>query len=99
MACTISNIECTANTLKAISHPLRLKILCNLNKDELTVHEILQQTGTTQSNISQHLNHLKDKGILESRREANRVYYRIGDKQLLQIMQMMNEVYCSNKKQ
>lgn len=88
------NIECTARKLKAIAHPLRLKLLCNLNIREMTVQELVNQTGTTQSNISQHLNHLRELGILTSRRQANYVYYRIADKQLLNVIRMMRDIYC-----
>ena len=43
----------TANALKAMAHPLRWKILCTLGDRELSVGEIVEQTGTSQSNISQ----------------------------------------------
>lgn len=89
-----SEIEKTAEKLKAISHPLRLKILCNLAGSELTVHKIMQRTGTSQSNISQHLGHLRDKGIVDSRRDANKVYYRVGDMRILNMISMMKDIYC-----
>ena len=45
----------TANALKAMAHPLRWKIICTLGERELSVGEIVERAGTTQSNISQHL--------------------------------------------
>jgi len=90
------DIEKTAEKLKAISHPLRLKILCNLAGSEMTVHSIMECTGTTQSNISQHLGHLRDKGIVDSRRDANRVFYRVGDTRILSMIGMMKEIYCES---
>ena len=48
----------TANALKAMAHPLRWKILCTLGNTELSVGEIVEKTGTSQSNISQHLEQL-----------------------------------------
>ncbi|MBU0656351.1 MAG: metalloregulator ArsR/SmtB family transcription factor [Gammaproteobacteria bacterium] len=71
------DIELASSSLKAASHPLRLKIMCLLKDTELTVHEIVEQVGTTQSNISQHLNILRNKGLLASRKDANRVYYHL----------------------
>ncbi|MFN3919629.1 MAG: ArsR/SmtB family transcription factor, partial [Methylohalobius sp.] len=68
-----------ARCLKAMSHPLRLKILCTLGKGPASVQEILEQVGTTQSNVSQHLAILRMKGILTFDKRANRVYYRIDD--------------------
>jgi len=84
----------TANALKAMAHPLRWKILCTLGDKEMSVGEIVEQTGTTQSNISQHLDQLKNKHILASRKEANRVYYRIRNKQLLTLIGTMRDVLC-----
>jgi ArsR family transcriptional regulator len=91
------NIECTVRVLKAIAHPLRLKILCSLDTQEMSVQEIVDKSGTSQSNISQHLNQLRNKGILVSRRDANRVYYRIGDDDLLRIIGLMRDIYCADK--
>ena len=87
--------ELTANALKAMAHPLRWKILCTLGEDEMSVGDIVEQTGTSQSNISQHLAILRDKGILISRKDANRVYYRVGDSRTLRLIGMMREVFCT----
>ncbi len=84
----------TANALKAMAHPLRWRILCTLGKNEMSVGEIVEKTGTTQSNISQHLDQLKNKHILSSRKEANRVYYRIKNDQLLMLIDTMRAVLC-----
>jgi len=91
------DITCTAKTLKAISHPLRLKILCCLYKDELSVKDILEKSGSSQSNISQHLGYLRDKNLILSRRDANRVYYRIAKVELIEIIKMMQTLYCQNE--
>ena len=89
------DIERTSRSLKAMSHPLRLKILCTLGDEEISVQEIAEFVGTSQSNISQHLAILRDKGILTSRKEANRVFYRVGDSRTLRLLGMMREVFCS----
>lgn len=88
------DIERTSRSLKAMSHPLRLKILCTLGSQEVSVQEIVDYVGTSQSNISQHLAILRDKGILASRKDANRVYYRVSDARTLQLVGMMREVFC-----
>ena len=90
------DIERAARSLKAISHPLRLKILCTLGEEEISVQAIVEQVGTSQSNISQHLAILRDKGILASRKRANRVYHRVGDARTLRLLSMMHEVFCGN---
>ncbi len=90
------DIERASRSLKAMSHPLRLKILCTLGGQEISVQEIVEQVGTSQSNISQHLAILRDKGILASRKDANRVYYRVSDSRTLQLIGMMREVFCNH---
>ena len=52
--------------------------------------------GTSQSNISQHLAILRDKGILASRKDANKVFYRIGDQKILRLMDTMRDAFCSS---
>jgi ArsR family transcriptional regulator len=88
------DIERASRSLKAMSHPLRLKILCTLGDQEVSVQEIVEQVGTSQSNISQHLAILRDKGILASRKDANRVFYRVSDSRTLQLIGMMRNVFC-----
>lgn len=89
------DIDRAARSLKAMSHPLRLKILCTLGDQEVSVQDIVDHVGTSQSNISQHLAILRDKGILSSRKDANRVYYRVGDGRTLRLIGMMRDVFCS----
>ena len=88
------HIETAARALKAIAHPLRLKILCVLGDGEICVQDIVDAVGTSQSNISQHLAILRDKGVLQTRKDANRVYYRVGDQRTLQLIVLMREVFC-----
>ena len=90
------DIELAARSLKAMSHPLRLKILCALGNNEISVQDIVEIVGTSQSNISQHLGILREKGILVTRKHANRVYYRIGDNRMLRLIVMMREVFCDH---
>jgi DNA-binding transcriptional ArsR family regulator len=84
----------TAMALKAMAHPLRWKILCSLGDRELSVGEIVERTGTSQSNISQHLEQLRNKNIVVARKEANRIYYRIRNHQLLELIGIMRDVLC-----
>lgn len=88
------DIERASRSLKAMSHPLRLKILCILGDEEVNVQDIVEHVGTSQSNISQHLAILRDKGILASRKDANRVFYRVSDSRTLQLIRLMREVFC-----
>lgn len=81
-----SELSAASRSLKAISHPLRLQILCKLGKSEVSVQDIVESVGTSQSNISQHLSVMRDKGVLSSRKEANRVFYRVIDAAILRLI-------------
>lgn len=91
-----ADIRQAAHCLKAMSHPLRLKILCTLGHGRVSVQDIVDRVGTTQSNVSQHLSILRDKGILMSIKEGNRVYYYVDDKRTLQLIEMMKDVFCQH---
>jgi ArsR family transcriptional regulator len=88
------HVEQAARALKAMAHPLRLRILCVIGTAEMSVQDIVDAVGTSQSNVSQHLGILRDKEVLLARKEANRVFYRIGDERTLQLIGMMRELFC-----
>jgi len=88
------HIEQASRALRAMSHPLRLKILCVLGDKEVSVQDIVEMVGTTQSNISQHLAILREKDVLRTRKDANRVYYRVSDPRTLKLIGLMREVFC-----
>lgn len=88
------DISQTSRAMKAMSHPLRLKILCILADKEVSVQELVNQVGTSQSNISQHLALMREKGVLRTRKDANRVYYRIGDARTVEVIEMLRDVFC-----
>lgn len=81
--------------LQAMANPLRLKILCLVGNQELSVLEIVDAVGTTQSNVSQHLAVLRDLHILDARKEANKVFYRISDPRVLRMIALTREIFCS----
>jgi len=89
------NIEQASAAMQAMAHPLRLKILCLVGNQELSVLEIVDAVGTTQSNISQHLAVLRDQSILVARKEANKVFYRIEDARILKMISLTREIFCS----
>ena len=89
------SINQASAAMQAIAHPLRLKILCLINNAELSVLEIVDAVGTSQSNISQHLAVLRDIGILAARKEANKVFYRIGDPRVLQMIALTRQIFCT----
>lgn len=90
------DIHLASRSLKAMAHPLRLKILCMLGAvGEASVQGIVEYVGTSQSNISQHLSILRDKGILASRKDANKVFYRISDPKIVSLISSLRDAFCS----
>ena len=88
-------VDNLAVLLKSISHPIRLKILCLLQDKELTVSEIREEVETSGANISQHLNIMRNQGIIVSRKEANFIYNRIADERIIELMKTMKQLFCA----
>jgi DNA-binding transcriptional ArsR family regulator len=89
------NIREASAAMQAMAHPLRLKILCLVSNQELSVLEIVDAVGTSQSNISQHLAVLRDTRILAARKEANKVFYRIVDPRVLEMIALTRRIFCT----
>ncbi|MDD5457791.1 MAG: metalloregulator ArsR/SmtB family transcription factor [Phycisphaerae bacterium] len=88
--------EHVANVLKAMAHPVRLKIVETLEKGEKTVSEIMAAVGGKQSITSQQLNMMKDKGILACRKEGANVYYRIENPNAIRLLHCIHD-NCEKK--
>ena len=74
------------------SSPRRLEILDVLRDRELTVSEILDSMSISKTNLSQHLSLMKDRGILNSRREGQHIYYSVTSSKVIQAYDLMSEV-------
>ena len=75
-----------ADFLRALSHPLRLKIIETLKHGEKSVGALMKQLGVQQSSLSRHLIALRDAGILKSRQERTTVFYDIQDHEIFQVL-------------
>jgi len=76
---------------KALAHPARLKLVENLLDQECCVGEIQKCLALSQPNVSQHLGVLKSAGIIEGRREKNKICYRISDEKVIKIMKIFEQ--------
>jgi DNA-binding transcriptional ArsR family regulator len=85
-------IEIESDFLRAIAQPTRLRILYFLKDGEKCACEIIPKMKEEQSNISRHLTHMKDMGILESRKEGVSVYYKIKDKRVFTLLSLVDEM-------
>ena len=80
-----------AARFRAMSNPVRLMILHELEDGELSVSEIIKRVGTSQANASKHLGVLRGVGLVASRREGPSVYYRISDPAVFAICEAVCE--------
>lgn len=78
-----------SETLKALAHPARLKMVAGLLKDECNVAQIQKVLGLPQSTISQHLRVLKNADIIKGRREGNKTCYRVIDMRVRKIVEII----------
>ncbi len=75
--------------LKALADETRFKIIEHLLEGEKCVCEIFPHVKRTQSTVSIHLGNLEDAGILESRREGKKIFYKIKDKKVVKIIKLL----------
>jgi ArsR family transcriptional regulator len=81
-----------AKVCKGIADPKRLLILNTLRNGERPVMEICEELGIPQANVSQHLAVLRDRGLVKTRREAQRVYYSLTSKKIIEAIDLLREV-------
>ena len=81
-----------AEMCKVFSNPTRLVILDLLRDKEMSVTELIEKTGLTQSNISQHLSIMKSKEIVTSNRRGQNIYYRLKNPKIIKASDIIKEV-------
>ncbi len=78
--------------LKALAHPLRLRIVKGLLlKNECSVSEMVGKMAVPQSTVSQQLGILRRQGIVDIRKEGVRVCYRVADPRVVSLIQVLSE--------
>lgn len=93
-AAMAAQAEVAAELLKTLGNPQRLRILCLLVEGERSVGEINQQVPLSQSALSQHLAVLREQGLVETRREAQTIYYSLVDGPARVLLGTLHELYC-----
>ena len=81
-----------ASVCKGLADPKRLLIIHVLRDGPLSVSELTEMLDLPQSNVSQHLGILRDKGLVTSRREGQFVYYSLTSAKLVEAMDLLREV-------
>ena len=84
-----------AQLLKLLANEKRLLILCHLAvRGEMTVGELVGVVKLSQSALSQHLARLRADGLVEFRRTAQTLHYRVADPRALRLLQSLKEIFC-----
>jgi DNA-binding transcriptional ArsR family regulator len=87
----VSKLELAASKLRAISHPMRIAIIDLLAQGEkLSVTEIYEALDIEQATASHHLNILKNKNVLISKREGKKIFYSLKNMTLTEIIECVN---------
>ena len=84
--------ELTANMCRALNDPKRLMILYALGDQRRSVGDLCELLDLAQSNVSQHLAVLRDRGIVDSTRDANRIIYTLRDQRVLNAIDLLRNV-------
>ncbi len=84
--------EIHADMCRVFTNPKRLEILNLLRDGEKSVNELEKATGLNQSNISQHLAIMREKMIVETRRDGTNIYYSLSDKRILKAFDIIREI-------
>ena len=87
-----------AALLKALAHENRLQILCLLADGERSVGDINARVDLSQSALSQHLGVLRDEALVQTRREAQSVYYSLAPGPALEVIRTLHGIYCAPPK-
>ncbi|MBC8520141.1 MAG: winged helix-turn-helix transcriptional regulator [Gammaproteobacteria bacterium] len=89
-----TSAKTVSRVMAAMAHPIRMKILCLLIDNEMNVNEILAEVGSSQSNISQHLDALKGANLVQVRRSQQHSYYSLTHNETSRIILLVRDLFC-----
>jgi ArsR family transcriptional regulator, virulence genes transcriptional regulator len=93
-AAMAAQADAAAELLKTLGNPQRLRILCLLVEGEHSVGEINAHVPLSQSALSQHLALLREQGLVETRREAQTIFYALVDGPARAMLGTLHDLYC-----
>jgi DNA-binding transcriptional ArsR family regulator len=89
-----ANATRASELMKLLSHPHRLMVLCELNQGECSVGDLAGRIGINQSPLSQHLARMRHEGVVETRRDAQTVYYSLAGEEVGAVISLLYDLYC-----
>ncbi len=91
--------EMQCEICKSLGHPLRLQILDRLNKGEASASELIAALDIPKGSLSKHMSLLMSGGIVESRHEGRRIFYRLSDPEIHKACAIMRSIIYRRLKQ
>lgn len=82
-------LELMSERFKVLGEPARLRILSALRKGEMTVTELVDDTGLGQANVSKHLQLLYSTGFVSRRKDGLFVYYDLADRDVFKLCDLV----------
>lgn len=83
-----------AALLKTLAHPARLMLACTLAEGEYAVGELEEKLGIRQPTLSQQLGVLREAGVVETRREAKQIFYRLSEQKAARLIEALYTIFC-----
>ena len=91
---TREKAEAASAFMKSLANPNRLMIACALLDGERSVGDLETDLGLRQPSLSQQLAELRESGVVEARREAKQVFYRISDQRAVALLATLHQIFC-----
>lgn len=94
-----AHAEEAARLLRSLGNPHRLLVLCMLSAGEMSVGALNEALSLSQSALSQHLAVLREEGLVTTRREGQTIYYSMPEGPALEVLAVLNGIFCGQPKQ
>jgi DNA-binding transcriptional ArsR family regulator len=83
--------------LKALANRHRLMVLCELHKGELSVSNLQEAIGLSQSSLSQHLARLREDSLVKTRRSSQTIFYSLANENVSRVIGLLYELFCAQQ--
>jgi len=94
----LANAQMASEFLKALSHEVRLLILCFLIEGEKSVTEIEKMLKLRQPAVSQQLARLRAEGLVDARRNGKNIYYSLARTEVRDVIGALHDAFCRPRK-
>lgn len=88
-----ASVAAAARLLKMLASEQRLMLLCRLGEGESSVGDLAEHAGLAQSAASQHLAKLRSEGLVNTRRDAQTIYYRLDNDAAARVIDLLCDIY------